>query len=453
VTQARDTFPPAPQDDGRDMNAPIFRQPPLQASRQVTGQEPRLLAAGPDAGWAQHQETFGPWEPQRAGQGLLNALGASGLTGRGGAAFETWRKATAAAGSGRKGLLAARPVLIANGAEGEPLSFKDRTLLAHAPHLVIDGLLALAAALGQTGSGGSGTKGTGSRGTTMYIYAQAASLPRVQHALSERPDGKRIKMVQAPETFISGESSAVVNMIANGTAVPTDQRRRLSESGLNGRPTLVVNVETLAQVALIARYGAHWFREAGTPADPGTRLVSVSGPAPTRDVVLEVPGGAQLSAVLQEAGMESAAVSAVLVGGYHGRWVRPAAHALSPVGPPGRTARPGAGVIHALDLNSCGIQATSRIVNYLAGQSARQCGPCMFGLPAMASVLNRIAAGETNPRLASELDRLGRLVSGRGACRHPEGTTGLISSALEVFAGDFRAHLSGYCAGPGGMAA
>ncbi|GGH89592.1 NADH-ubiquinone oxidoreductase-F iron-sulfur binding region domain-containing protein [Arthrobacter liuii] len=437
MSQARDIYPQVPRNGGPEGHRNGYPPTPLQAPRDSSRQEPRLLAAGPDAGWARHLDTFGTWEPQAAGPGLLEALAAAGLTGRGGAAFETWRKATATAGSGRKGLFPARPVVIANGAEGEPLSVKDRTLLAHAPHLVIDGLTALAAALG----------------ASMYVYAPAASLPRVQQSLCERPRGKRIHLAQAPETFISGESSAVVNMIANGTAVPMDQRRRLSESGLNGRPTLVVNVETLAQVALIARYGAQWFREAGTPTDPGTRLVSVSGPAPVRDVVLEVPGGAQLTAVLQEAGMDPASLSAVLVGGYHGRWVRPAAHALSPVGPPGRTARPGAGVIHALDLQTCGIQATARIVSYLANESARQCGPCMFGLPAMASVLNRIAGGETNPRLAAELDRLGRLVSGRGACRHPEGTTGLVSSALEVFAADFRAHLSGYCAGPGGAAA
>ncbi|WP_285320502.1 NADH-ubiquinone oxidoreductase-F iron-sulfur binding region domain-containing protein [Pseudarthrobacter sp. lyk4-40-TYG-27] len=418
MSHAGDTSQPAPPDAAR--------------------QEPRLLAAGPDAGWDQHLNTFGPLDADAAAPGLLDALAASGLTGRGGAAFETWRKVTATAESGRKGLFAARPVVIANGAEGEPLSFKDRTLLSHAPHLVIDGLLTLAAALG-----GAGT----------YVYAPAAGLPRVRQALAGRPGTKRVRVVEAPETFISGESSAVVNMIATGNAVPVDQRRRLSESGLNGRPTLVVNVETLAQVALIARYGAQWFRQAGTATDPGTRLVSVSGPAPVRDVVLEVPGGVELSAVLKEAGMDPAPLSAVLVGGYHGRWVRPAAHVLSPVGPVGGTVRPGAGVIHALDPHACGIGATARILTYLANESARQCGPCMFGLPAMASVLNRIAGGERNPRLASELDRLGRLVSGRGACRHPEGTTGLVSSALEVFAADFRAHLAGYCVPLGGVAA
>lgn len=404
------------------------------AGRQVS----RLLAAGPDPALTRHLDTFGPLDADAVTPGFLTVLESAGLTGRGGAAFETGRKAMSTARSGRKGLLPARPVVIGNGAEGEPLSFKDRTLLAHAPHLVIDGLLALTRALS---------------GAQMYLYVTAVSVPGVRRALSEHPGARRIEVVEAPETFVSGEASAVVNRIATGSALPLDQRRRLSEAGLNGRPTLVVNVETLAQVALIARYGAEWFREAGTPSDPGTRLVSVSGPAPARDVVLEVPGGASLPDVLRSAGMDPDSVSAVLVGGYHGRWVRPGPYVLSPTGPAGRAVRPGAGVIHALGADACGLQVTARIVSYLAGESARQCGPCMFGLPAMASNLNRIAAGERNPRLPSELDRLARLVSGRGACRHPDGTAGLAGSALEVFADDVRAHLNGRCIGPGGLAA
>ncbi|KIS28106.1 hypothetical protein TV39_06945 [Arthrobacter sp. SPG23] len=404
------------------------------AGRQVS----RLLAAGPDPALTRHLDTFGPLDADAVTPGFLTVLESAGLTGRGGAAFETGRKAMSTARSGRKGLLPARPVVIGNGAEGEPLSFKDRTLLAHAPHLVIDGLLALTRALS---------------GAQMYLYVTAVSVPGVRRALSEHPGARRIEVVEAPETFVSGEASAVVNRIATGSALPLDQRRRLSEAGLNGRPTLVVNVETLAQVALIARYGAEWFREAGTPSDPGTRLVSVSGPAPARDVVLEVPGGASLPDVLRSAGMDPDSVSAVLVGGYHGRWVRPGPYVLSPTGPAGRAVRPGAGVIHALGAGACGLQVTARIVSYLAGESARQCGPCMFGLPAMASNLNRIAAGERNPRLPGELDRLARLVSGRGACRHPDGTAGLAGSALEVFADDVRAHLNGRCIGPGGLAA
>lgn len=411
----------------------------LRSSPAAAGQlEPRLLAAGPDAGLSRHLETFGPLDPEAVASGLLAELEASGLTGRGGAAFATWRKAAATVRSVRKGLLAARPVVIANGAEGEPLSFKDKTLLAHSPHLVIDGLLALTRAL---------------EGSRMYLYVPASTVPGVERALLEHPGARRIEVVESPETFISGESSAVVNMIATGSALPTDQRRRLSESGLNGRPTLVVNVETLAQAALIARYGAAWFREVGTATDPGTRLVSVSGAAPARDVVLEVPGGAKLNDVLRAAGMDPASLSAALVGGYHGRWVRTGSLVLSPAGPASQVVRPGAGVIHALGRDACGVEATARIVTYLAGESARQCGPCMFGLPAMASVLNRMAAGEGDPRLPAELNRLAKLVSGRGACRHPDGTAGLVSSALEIFADDVRAHLTGRCTGPGGMTA
>ncbi|MEO8283174.1 MAG: NADH-ubiquinone oxidoreductase-F iron-sulfur binding region domain-containing protein [Pseudarthrobacter sp.] len=404
----------------------VLAQPVPPAQPQLS----RLLAAGPDPSLTRHLETFGPLDLGAITGGFLQELEASKLTGRGGAAFETWRKAMAAAQSSRKGLFPSRPVVIANGAEGEPLSFKDRTLLAYAPHLVIDGLLALSGALS---------------GTQMYLYLPAVSIPGVRQALAEHPGACRIEIVEAPDTFISGESSAVVNRIATGSALPLDRRRRLSEAGLDGRPTLVINVETLAQVALIARYGAAWFREVGTPSDPGTRLVSVSGAPPVHDVVLEVPGGANLYDVLASAGMEPASLSAVLVGGYHGRWVRPGPYQLCPVGPPGQVVRPGAGVVHALGTDICGLQVTARILTYLAGESARQCGPCMFGLPAMASVLNRIAGGERNPRLPGELDRLAKLVSGRGACRHPEGTVGLVASALEVFGDDVRAHLGGRC--------
>ncbi|MGY3317856.1 NADH-ubiquinone oxidoreductase-F iron-sulfur binding region domain-containing protein [Arthrobacter sp. TE12232] len=408
----------------------VLPQPPLPNAQPLA----RLLAAGAEAGYARHVDTFGPLDPDAVAPGLLNLLDASGLTGRGGAAFATWRKALATSQSGRKRLVPARPVVIANGAEGEPLSFKDRTLLAHAPHLVIDGLLAVTRAVS---------------GTQMYLYAPAASLPGVQEALSGHPGGRRTQLVESPETFISGEASAVVNSIATGSAIPLDKGRRLSDTGLKGRPTLVLNVETLAHVALIARFGADWFREVGTPTDPGTRLLSVSGPGPGPDVVLEVPGGARLTDVVQSAGMDPASLSAVLVGGYHGRWVRPAAYVLSPGGPAGHVVRPGAGVIHALGAQQCGLGATAGIVAYLAGQSARQCGPCMFGLPAMAGIFNRIAAGEQDPRLPEELGRLGTLVSGRGACHHPDGTAQLISSALEVFADDVRSHLTGRCSGSG----
>ena len=388
----------------------------------------RLFAAGTNAGRVDHEHAFGPLPTHGIDARFLDVLETAGLTGRGGAAFTSWRKVAATQNARSGALISPKAVVIANGAEGEPLGFKDKTLLAHAPHLVIDGLLTAARAV----SGGR-----------LYLYTTAVNFPSVERAIAERPDARRIRVVQAPETFISGEASAVVNRIATGSTLPLDKRRRLSESGLKGHPTLVLNVETLAHIALIARYGPGWFRAAGSARDPGTRLISVSGP--TGELILEVAGDASLGEVLDSAGIDPSAVQAVLVGGYHGRWVKPLNYRLSPIGPPSHTVRPRAGVLHVLPPEQCGLEATAQILGYLAQESAKQCGPCMFGLPAMARVLNEIAYGGRDPQLVRELSRLGNTVTGRGACHHPDGTAQLVSSALDTFSTDVKAHMAGTC--------
>lgn len=388
----------------------------------------RLFAAGTDAGITDHERSFGPLPAHGVDAHFIDVLKAAGLTGRGGAAFAAWRKAAATKEARTGTRISAKPVVIANGAEGEPLSFKDKTLLAHAPHLVIDGLLTAARAVS---------------GTRLYVYTTAVNIPAVEAALAERHDGRRIRVIEAPDTFISGEASAVVNGIANGIGLPLDNRRRLSESGLKSRPTLVLNVETLAHIALIARYGSAWFRTAGSQRDPGTRLVSVTGHG--GEQILEVAGDSRLGEVLAQAEIDPSTIQAVLVGGYHGRWVKPLDYSLSPAGPASHTVRPGAGVIHVLPDSQCGLEVTAQILSYLADESAKQCGPCMFGLPAMARVLNAIAYGGRDPQLVRELDRLSKLVTGRGACHHPDGTAQLVSSTLETFSADVAAHLAGTC--------
>jgi NADH:ubiquinone oxidoreductase subunit F (NADH-binding) len=255
-----------------------------------------------------------------------------------------------------------------------------------------------------------------------------------------------VSLVVAPDTFISGEASAVVNSIENDDARPRDHIRRLSETGLRKRPTLVHNVETLAHVALVARHGADWFRAAGTFRDPGTRLVSVSGDV-RREGVFEVPGDIRVRDVLAAAGVATDAVSAVLVGGYHGTWLRGpqldlplSADGLAPVG-----AAPGAGVLMVLGRHRCGLAATAEIVRYLAAESARQCGPCRFGLPALADRMSALAEGRQGPDAVGDAARLADSVTGRGACHHPDGTARLVQSTLVAFADDVEAHLSGRC--------
>ncbi|NMO53188.1 NADH-quinone oxidoreductase subunit F [Actinoplanes sp. TBRC 11911] len=340
----------------------------------------------------------------------------SGLTGRGGAGFPLWRKLAAVAG---------RPaVVIANGAEGEPASAKDRFLMAYQPHLILDGLQLLA------------------REGKAFLYAPAASLPSVAAALAQRRDAVPVRLTAAPDAFVAGEASAVASAVAGRAAVPADKLVRLAASAV---PTLVQNVETLAHLALIARYGPGWFRARGTADEPGTFLATVSG-AVVAPGVVEAGYGVPLGELLAAAGGAAGPLSAVLVGGYHGGWV-PADPSL-PVSSAALAAfgaAPGAGVVVALAASACGLRETARIAGYLAGQVAGQCGPCVNGLPRLAGTLRDLANHRIWPGMTAEVDRMRRLVAGRGACKHPDGTARLIGSAMRMFAADVDAHLHGRC--------
>lgn len=363
------------------------------------------LIAGGEVGYTDHLRRHGP---APSATGLIEELGAAGLTGRGGAGFPAARKLAA--------VRAARghSVLVGNGAEGEPLSAKDRWLLTRSPHLVLDGLSLAARALDAA---------------QVYLYVQSPAVPAMRAALAQRDD--RVRLVEAADGFLSGEESAVVRRLNHGPAVPTAKTRPVYSHGVSGLPTAVLNVETLAHIALIARRGAGWFRSYGTPAEPGTCLVTVSG------TVREVELGTPLHALVGDDR------GPVLVGGYHGAWLHPDdvdSAALSRESLARFGASPGAGVLHTLAPGTCGLSESARILDHLAGQSARQCGPCRNGLPTMAALLSQVTAGT-----AAELARLSAVVAGRGACHHPDGTVRFVRSVLRVFGAEIDAHLAGRC--------
>jgi NADH:ubiquinone oxidoreductase subunit F (NADH-binding) len=271
----------------------------------------------------------------------------------------------------------------------------------------------------------------------------------VDEAAAERVglDRVRIEVRAAADGFVAGQASAVVRWVQRGVAAPTATPPRLAERGLNGAPTLVQNVETLAHLALIGRYGAAWFRSAGTPAEPGTMLVTVLGAV--RDPgVYEAGIGIPVGQLLDRAGGASAPPQALLLGGYFGAWVgaglaldRPFSSAgLADLG-----AGPGAGLIAVLPAAACGLAETARVVRYLAGQSAGQCGPCRFGLPAIAGQVERLAdGGGADPAL---LRRWLGQVDGRGGCAHPDGVARLVRSALRTFGAELERHADGRCSG------
>lgn len=389
----------------------------------------RLFQAGAEAKLDAHLDAYGPVVLPNPQSSFTEELERSGLIGRGGAGFPAWRKLSATARNETHGRN--RAVVIANGAEGEPRSRKDATLLRHSPHLVLDGLLIACSVLGATES---------------YLYASADGAEAISKALLERVDARQVSVVVAENTFISGEASAVVNAIANGKSLPTDRIRRLSEKGLHGKPTLVFNVETLAHIALISRFGAEWFRSVGTERDPGTRLTTISGDVP-QETVLEIAGDTTIRELLDVSGVPADSLQAVLVGGYHGVWV-PASDFnvhISPAGLRPFDGHPGAGIVYALGTGRCPLSAAATIVTYLGEQSARQCGPCMFGLPAMGTVLTQLAERRRDASLVSALRDLAQTVQGRGSCHHPDGTARFVKSALTVFKSEVDLHVAGSC--------
>ncbi|HEX3814477.1 MAG TPA: NADH-ubiquinone oxidoreductase-F iron-sulfur binding region domain-containing protein [Mycobacteriales bacterium] len=381
---------------------------------------PRLL--DPAAGAADLQAHLARPGPLPTGPELLAAVAAAGLSGRGGAAFPTHRKlATVAAARGRK-------VVVGNGAEGEPASGKDRALLRAAPHLVLDGLQ-LAARI------------VGAHQIYLYVHrdagpAQAAVAARA--GLGELP----VEIVLAPHRFLAGEESALAAHLSGEPGLPRDTPPRVYERGVRGRPTLVQNVETLAHLALICRYGPDWFRRLGTVDEPGSMLLTVTDPA-GRARVLEAPIGVRIGDL---PGLDPVP-AAVLVGGYHGSWLPgrvaldlPLSNAaLRPYG-----ASRGAGVVVALGADRCGVVESARVAGYLARQSAGQCGPCLNGLPAIAAAFTELARGR-HPELRARIERWAGLVEGRGACHHPDGTVRFVRSALRVFAAELDLHAAGRC--------
>ncbi len=407
---------------------------PTAMARQEEAQARRLLASGADpVGLHRHLQMHGP-VPYRGGPGhLITEIDAAGLTGRGGAGFPTARKMTAVV-AGRR-----RPVVVGNGAEGEPASYKDKQLLWGSPHLVLDGLQLAAEAVG-------------ARRAYLYVHRHDGLHRRLRHALADRSaarsDRVRVRLVEAPPRFLAGEESALANRIGGGLALPTFTPPRTFERGVDGAPTLVQNVETLAHLALIARHGATWFRAAGTYAEPGTMLATCHRADGTVDVV-EAEIGTPLAALL---GYDATPAPAVLTGGYHGAWIRAADAAgltlenaaLRPAG-----GALGAGVLAALPPQRCGIAETAHVVRYLAAESAGQCGPCLAGLPRIAAALCRLARPHPDPRLLTQVERWSGLVTGRGACRHPDGTARLVASALAVFAEEVDLHRRGGCAAAG----
>lgn len=374
-------------------------------------------------GLAEHRRRHGP-PPQPSLDALRSLVRSVGLRGRGGAGFPFATKLAAAADAD------GRPTVVVNLSEGEPASFKDAALALTAPHLVLDGAAATAGALGVR---------------TVHLVVPGDELSvtdAVRRAVAERRrEDRRIRwrLHTATGRFVAGQARAVLELMAGRENLPVTAWQPEAVRGYRNRPTLLSNAETYAQVGALLARGEAGYTGLGTAGSPGTTLLTLGGDTTTPRVV-EVPHGTPWTSVLGDA-----VAVPVLLGGFHGAWVPERGLETLTVDRDAMTAHGltlGAGVVLPLPGGACPLHRTATIVDYLAGQSAGRCGPCLNGLPALARAVRELERGRPS---RTRVDELVGLVVRRGACAHPDGTARLVSSLLTAFPEEHLAHAAGEC--------
>ena len=381
---------------------------------------PALLAAieaGPSL--AAHRSRHGePGRPELAS--LLADLERVALRGRGGAGFPFGRKLQVAAEA------SGRPYVVVNLSEGEPASAKDAALALTAPHLVLDGAVVAARVL---------------RSKEEHLVVPGADLQvraAIETAVRERAgDRARIVVHRADEAFVAGQATAVLELMAGRPNKPVTSWEPAAVRGHRGKPTLLSNGETFAQLGLLVLHGVEAYLAHGTPDEPGTTLLTVHDDLGRR--VVEAAFGSKWESVLAPDCIDRP----VLLGGYHGTWADAGELrdlTVSRAGLAGEDLTLGAGVVLVPD--RCPLAFATTITTYLAAESAGRCGPCFNGLPALAQALERVAAGIAGP---AEIERLCGLVERRGACAHPDGTARMVRSVLTRFPDEVGRHARGGC--------
>ncbi|MBO0856593.1 MAG: SLBB domain-containing protein [Nocardia sp.] len=337
---------------------------------------------------------------------IAELLTAAGLTGRGGGDFPT----------GAKVELAERhdAELIVNACDGEPGAAKDGWVITHHLPEVLDGARRL---------------------TRRRIRVAAHRGSRTLATL--RAAG--VDTVSVPRRYVSSEESALTRLAHGGPARPVMRYRPVTAGSRTkqGRPlppTLVLNAETVWRAQQIIERGPAWFRSFGTAREPGPRLVTlVDGVAAPGTYPVEA--GMPVREILGLAGGCTGSARALWISGLSGGFLRAEdaeTATWSRVGLRPYGIRPGAGTVSVLAAGSDPWVRVRAALTYAAGESAGQCGPCMFGVPAVRDDLEQLASPEpegANERLRRHLSQL----TGRGACHFPDGIAGLLTSALEVF--------------------
>lgn len=352
---------------------------------------------------------------------IVEELRAAGLAGRGGAAFSTAIKVQAAHDN--------RADLIVNACDGEIGATKDGWVVQHR----LDEL---------------------ARGAALVTPHKRAKVMYAAHrdsGTARRLAAAGLPVLEVPHRYVSSEETSILSLRHGGLAKPMTKRAPFVYGGRDshGRripPTVVLNAETTWRIHQIHTDGPEWFRGHGTPEEPGPRLVSLGG-AVTAPGVVEAASGMRLLSIIDAAGGLDPAAPGVLVGGLGGVFLTPDEARTAIWSGPGMAefgGSMGPGIVQVLDPSRCPVDVAAELIRYGAGESAGQCGPCMFGLPSIAADWDELVHDPNRETLTRLRMRLGE-VKGRGACHHPDGVSRFAGSALRVFLPHLHEHVAGAC--------
>ena len=352
---------------------------------------------------------------------IAELLEAAGLTGRGGAGFSTAIKLKAARENNAE--------LIVNVCDGEIGAAKDAWIVRHHLHELIEG---------------AGLVASGRRPRIRYAAHRGSRTAQLLESAG-------LPLLEVPHRYVSSEETAVISLAQGGLAKPMTKRAPFVFGGRDSQgrrvpPTVVLNAETVWRISQIHHLGPEWFRSFGTEAEPGPRLVAVGGHV-SRPGMYEASAGVALTDLLDSAGGLPPDARYVGVGGLGGVVISAAEAKKTIWDTPGMKVHGGAlgpGIVRVWNPAQCPIETAAGMISFGAGESAGQCGPCMFGLPALAADWADLARNPTSKgrqRLKLRLTLLER----RGACAHPDGVARFAQSALRTLAPDFDAHAHHTC--------
>ncbi|WP_118915650.1 NADH-ubiquinone oxidoreductase-F iron-sulfur binding region domain-containing protein [Mycobacterium shigaense] len=400
----------------------------------VPGCTPRLLTAQSGREDLASYRQSGGYVPLADPDALLSEVEAGGLVGRGGAAFPLAVKLRTVRDNGRLTAETGGTVVVANGEEGEPALVKDRWLLRNRPHLILDGLRLAAAIVGADRA---------------YVYvSDSESAHSAETALGELNSenlGVQVELLSVQPGYVAGEETAAVRMINEGLAKPTDKPPRPFEAGVDDRPTLVSNVETLANLPYLQCYGGAAFRSAGTSLSTGTFLATITG-AGRAPVLYELPHGLRFTELLALHGILPDQVRGALMGGYFAGLLnrRVLESSLDHETMRRLGSGLGCGAISVIT-DDCPVAVAASVLAYFDRENAGQCGSCFNGTAAMAAAAEALRDGGATKEDVDRLRRWSVLLRGRGACATLDAATNVAASLLDQFPGEVAAHLDSSC--------